>query len=279
MACVLPPVDRTPRFPPFHTLKNRRGVFSLPYDTATASVASPTTLLTYRATAFAFALAVGINQVARAPHTLAYYTVWSWWVLTLYFGVATAASARAVLTRRRADSSSSSNGDATAAAATAPRRLPLLSAVTIALFHVALPSSLIVVAITWTVLYPMLAASPDPKVRDNARRQFKCVQSYIQHGGNAVLAVGDLALNTIPPVPYLMSLLGAYSSTFGIWAFAFYRATGRWLYPFLDARRKGAAIVYAALYVAHWAFFGVALLLFKARDAAVRASGEKVKVA
>lgn len=226
---------------------------ALPNNVATASPLGATRLLAYRACALALGVAVGVPQLLRTPHTLAYYTVWSWWVLTLYFGVATWASARAVL----------------APAPPRARRLAPLGAATVALFHVALPSSLIVVAVTWTVLYPMLAASPDPKVRAKARLQFRSTQSYVQHGGNAALMVGDLLLNSIPPVPYLMSALGAYSSTFGVWAFAFYRTTGRWLYPFLNAQRKGAPIVYAALYVAHWAFFGVALLLFKARDAAV----------
>lgn len=192
-------------------------------------------------------------------------------MLTSYFALATVASARAVASSRRAAARSD-----TAGMGAAPRLAPL-GAATVALFHVALPSSLIVVAVTWTVLYPMLAASPDAKVRENARRQFRCAQSYAQHGGNALLAVGDLALNSIPPVPYLMSALGAYSSSFGVWALAFYRRTGRFLYPFLDTRRKGAALVYVGLYIAHWAFFGVALLLFKARDAAVGAAVSDMK--
>ena len=251
---------------PHPSLPTPSRVFDLPADTATSSpIVSDATLLAYRAASLTLALTVGVTQFRRAPHTLAYYTVWSWWVLTLYFACATAASARAVLASRRAAGSRT-----TAAPATA--RLAPLGAATVALFHVALPSSLIVVAVTWTVLYPMLAASPDVKVRETARRNFKTTQSYIQHGGNALLAVGDLALNSIPPVPYLMSLLGAYSSTFGVWALAFYRRTGRFLYPFLDTRRKGAALVYVGLYISHWAFFAIALLLFKARDAAVGAA-------
>ena len=148
-----------------------------------------------------------------------------------------------------------------------------LSAAAVALFHVALPSSLIVVVVTWVVLFPMLVNSPDARVAARARDLFLNPTSYAQHGGNALLALGDLALNSIPASPYLMAGLGAYSSTFAVWAFAFWRATGRWLYPFLNAHKRWAPAAYAGLYIAHWVFFGMAMLLFKARDRAVAALG------
>ena len=251
----LPPLA----LPPFH----RRGVWALPADAAVASLAGKTTLLTYRAVALVFVVSVGAAQLAqRGPYVLSFYTVWSWWLLGLYFLLATLASALAVTqapSRRRASTT-----------------ITPLGAAVVALFHVVLPSSLIVVVVTWTLLYPMLTASDDPKIVSTARAMFLNKTSFAQHGVNATLALGDLALNTIPATPYLMAFLGAYSSTFGVWAFAFYRATGRWLYPFLNAHKRWAPAAYAGLYIAHWAFFGVALLCFRARDRAARAWGVKM---
>jgi hypothetical protein len=226
-----------------------------------ASPFGPAVLLAYRAAALATVVCVGAAQLAtRGPACLAFYTVWSWWLLGAFFAVAGAASLLAVVVRGPSPPRRS--------AALAP-----LGAAAVALFHVALPSSLIVVVVTWVVLFPMLVNSPDAKVATRAREIFLNPTSYAQHGGNALLALGDLALNTIPASPYLMAGLGAYSSTFAVWAFAFWRATGRWLYPFLNAHKRWAPAAYAGLYIAHWVFFGVAMLLFKARDRAVAALG------
>jgi hypothetical protein len=208
-----------------------------------------------------FFFSIGLAQLARRGRkALAFYTVWSWWLLGAYFATAATASVLAL-----------------ARGAPHPRRrVGLLGATAVALFHIALPSSVIVVAVTWLVLVPMLLRS-DPATAALARAMFFEPTSYWQHGGNALLALGELSLNRIPAVPYLMSALGFYSSAFGVWAFAFYRATGRWLYPFLNARRRGAVLMYIGLYVSHWAFFGVALLLFRARDAAAAAVAARGK--
>jgi len=38
-----------------------------------------------------------------------------------------------------------------------------------------------------------------------------------QHGANALFAIGELLLNTIPFVPHLMGYVGFWTSAFGIW--------------------------------------------------------------
>lgn len=53
----------------------------------------------------------------------------------------------------------------------------------------------------------------------------------LQHGANALFALGELLLNSIPFTPYLLGYLGMYSSSYGIWAFTYFRITGKWLYP------------------------------------------------
>jgi hypothetical protein len=53
----------------------------------------------------------------------------------------------------------------------------------------------------------------------------------VQHGANALFALGELLLNNIPFTPYLLGYLGMYSSSYGIWAFTYFRITGKWLYP------------------------------------------------
>ena len=108
-----------------------------------------------------------------------------------------------------------------------------------ALLHIAVPSSLLVVAMTWCVLVPMMNAGADEAKKEVTRRLMYNFTSYCQHGLNAALALGEVALNAVPLEPYLMGFLGLYSSIFGVWAFAFYRATGRWLYPVGVWRGRG----------------------------------------
>lgn len=52
-----------------------------------------------------------------------------------------------------------------------------------------------------------------------------------QHGANMAFIFAELFFSSIPFVPYLMGYLGFYVATFGLWAFTFFRITGRWLYP------------------------------------------------
>ena len=92
-------------------------------------------------------------------------------------------------------------------------------------------ATIIVDVLTWTVLWPMLSRNPDPVAVAYFREQFLCWTSYNTHILNAVFMFGELFLNDIPFTPYLMGAVGFYSSAYALWAFSFYKATNRWIYP------------------------------------------------
>ena len=214
---------------------------------------------------------------------LMFFTTWSFVVLIFFFGLATLASARRVhrdgREKRRRESASrkesgkeikqkaarSSKKSSSKPSAAAP--IPLLDAAAVALLHVALPSSLIVVALTWLVLVPMLLSSPDKARVALTRAMFFNFASYCQHGLNALFAIGDVFLNRVPHfLPDLSgSLLSFYSSVYGVWALSLGRV-GIWLYPFLNAHKPWAAVAYSGLFLSNWISFFFAWGVFKLRD-------------
>lgn len=46
-----------------------------------------------------------------------------------------------------------------------------------------------------------------------------------------MLLLIELVLNAMPYEPYLLGWMGLYSSAFALWAFSYYKATNRWMYP------------------------------------------------
>ena len=199
-----------------------------------------------------------------------FFTTWSWWLLTAFFFLTTLASARRVhresrdARRRKGDGGGGEGGSGAVPATTAT--IPLLDAAAVALLHVALPSSLIVVALTWFLLVPMLLRSPDKARVALARATMFNFASYCQHGFNAVFALGDVFLSRVPLLPYLSgALLSLYSSVFGVWALSMGRV-GIWLYPFLNAHKPWAAVAYSGIFLSNWLFFGVACGAFRLRD-------------
>lgn len=160
---------------------------------------------------------LGADQLQRrGMRALIYYTTWSWWLLTGFFGVAALASARRVHRDGRRKKGAE-NGGQSAKPLTTTTAIPLLDAAAVALLHVALPTSLIVVALTWALLVPMHISSPDKARTAFARAMFFNFASYCQHGFNALFALGDVFLSQIPILPYLSgALLLLYSSVFGV---------------------------------------------------------------
>ena len=57
------------------------------------------------------------------------------------------------------------------------------------------------------------------------------VGAGLQHGANLVLLLVEFALNAMPYEPYLLGWTGLYSSAYALWAFSYYKATNRWMYP------------------------------------------------
>ena len=75
-----------------------------------------------------------------------------------------------------------------------------------------------------------------------------------QHGFNAAMVLGELALNRAPPCFTLGSgLLALWNSLFGVWSTLFFIRTGRFIYPFLEAHKPRAWLVYLGLYLGLWA--------------------------
>ncbi|KAK9822472.1 hypothetical protein WJX81_006311 [Elliptochloris bilobata] len=232
--------------------KTPRGAWDIPADAITrCSIGSPHVLLTYRALLFCYCLGLGVSQtVTRGVWVFAYYTMWCWWALVAYFGLATLASLRAVGQER------------------SPLRgatLDRLGYTVVVLFHLILTTTAMVDVFTWGLLVPMLAANPDPVKVAHAHEMFYNFFSYNTHGANSLFAIGELLLNSIPFVPHLMGYVGFWTSAFGIWAFSVFRVTGMWLYPFLDASRPWAPFAYAGIYAASWVLFGLVALQFRAR--------------
>ena len=239
---------------------------------------NPRHLLFYRLAIFSFMTTLGADQLQRRGfRVLMFFTTWSWWLLSCYFLLGMLASARRVHSdgrERRAKgrgngSSSSSNGSSAVTAKpskTTATTTPLLDAAAVALLHVALPSSLLVVAVTWLVLVPMLMSSGEKNRVAFTRAMFFNFASYSQHGFNALFALGDVFLNQMPFLPHVSgALLSLYSSVFGVWALSLGRV-GIWLYPFLNAHKPWAAVAYSGLFVSNWLFFFVAWGSFKLRD-------------
>lgn len=75
--------------------------------------------------------------------------------------------------------------------------------------------------------------------------------------------VGELFLNRIPFYPYLLGYVGAWTSLYGVWAFSYFSSSGKWMYPFLDATKPWAPIAYFGLFLVHWVFFGLVILLLR----------------
>ena len=220
---------------------------------------------------------LGADQIhRRGPRVLMFFTTWSWWLLTAFFFVAALASVRRVHREGRARRRKGDGGDGGVVvepSSSTPATIPLLDAAAVALLHVALPSSLIVVALTWLLLVPMLLSSSDKARAAFTKAMFFNFASYCQHGFNALFALGDVVLNRVPLLPYLSgALLSLYSSVFGVWALSMGRV-GVWLYPFLNAHKPWAAVAYSGIFLSNWLFFGVACGAFRLRDKLVGGGG------
>lgn len=85
----------------------------------------------------------------------------------------------------------------------------------------------------------------------------------LQHGLNFFWMLGETFLNRIPFYPYLLGYVGIWTSAYGVWAFANFSSTGKWMYPFLDADQPWAPFAYFGLFLVHWVFFGFVILLLQ----------------
>ena len=248
---------------------------------------NPRHLLFYRLFLCVFMIVLEIDQIQRrGAMVLMFFTTWSWILLAAFFLLGSLASARRVVRdsrharmRRREEERDGGGGNgssrssissavkpSSSSTTTTATTIPLLDAAAVALLHVAVPSSLLVVSLTWLLLVPMLLRSSDKARVALTRSLFFNFASYCQHGLNAAFALGDVFLSRVPLLPYLSgALLSLYSSVFGVWALSMGRV-GIWLYPFLNAHKPWAAVAYSGIFLSNWLFFGVACGAFKLRD-------------
>ncbi|KAL6767547.1 hypothetical protein ACKKBF_B35670 [Auxenochlorella protothecoides x Auxenochlorella symbiontica] len=211
-----------------------------PDVTASASV-SRRTLLVYRLACLGYALFIGIRQyLDRGSIAFVYYTVWNWWLLTAYFALAALASWLAI--SRKGWSSAK------------PRTLHW---VLVAIFHTEASAIVVVDTITWLVLVPMLMADPDPARRAMWASRLFCLESYSQHGINALMMAGEIALGCLPPDLWAAGGQGAWAGVYGVWAAVFFLRHGRPIYPFMDVKRPHAWVGFLAMFLLAWAGFGL----------------------
>ncbi|PSC70223.1 hypothetical protein C2E20_6303 [Micractinium conductrix] len=265
--------------------RSARQARSLPAAAVTESnIASPGLLLCYRAAALGWALIIGLCQLAnKGPYVFVFFTVWNWWLLTLYFALASAASARAWLACRQQQQAAETPA-AQQQRAKGGRSADWLERAAVAVFCTETPVTLAIDFLTWFVLVPMLMADPSAQRVQFWEERIFNFESYNQHGFNAVMMLGDLVLNQIPVTMTDAGWLALWGSLFGLWSGLFYHRTNRFIYPFLDAHKPYAWAsylgVFGVLWVAFLLFWGAArartLLLVprsRARKAAAAAAG------
>lgn len=177
---------------------------------------------------------LGIAQLSRAGiFALKFFTVWTWWLLTIYFALGALGAFRAQRTR-------------------------YLDHLVLVLFQINVQMVLTVVLMTWGVLYPMLKALPS---WGRTRQMLISFTSYNQHGANLAFLIVDMLLSDIPPLWHLGAYSGFLHSSFGIWALAHQLRHGRPLYPFLDVNHPQLVLRYIGLYAGWWFFLWMSIRL------------------
>lgn len=236
--------------------KTRNGV----WDTKAAEVSSSAAgsaqaLLYYRFLAFLWCAGVAANQIlGKSFYIFKYYTVWNYYLLIIFFALATIYSFLDLRRQQRTQKGQYAAGKSTVNG---------LGYAVVTLFHINLTTVLIVDTLTWTLLWPMLKRNPDPERLAFFAHQLFNFTSYNQHGFNCVLMLGELFLNSIPFYPYLLGFVGLWTCSYGVFAFINFSSSGKWMYPFLDASQPWAPFAYLGLFVVHWVFFALVILLLQ----------------
>lgn len=270
----------------FVALSNRRAANLRSAVATDSSISSPEVLLAYRVAMLCWALFIGLRQLAhRGPYVFVFFTVWNWWLLTLFFLCGSAASLRAWVRKRRGSgASSAAPARQSQRAQHGPQhrqqqpggddpRADWLDRAVIAIFATELPMALAIDFLTWAVLVPMILAQ-----YTQTRLQFWvsnlfCFESYNQHGFNAVMMLGELVLNIVPVTLLESGWLALWSSLYGVWSAAFLHRTGRVIYPFLDVSKPYAWVSYVGIFGTLWVAYLLFLGLARLKERALRALG------
>lgn len=230
-----------------------------------STIGSPHVLLVTRLVTFVASLAVLVRQYMQiGVISFKFYTVWSFCLLTIYFGWVSVLSLQHC--RRNAKPQRRTvNGWEYAA---------------IALFHVVLTTTWIVDIITWLVLWPMTKQLAKGAELERLTALMLCFTSYVQHGGNAAMLLVEFSLNRIPIEGYMLGYVGLWSCAYACWALLWHHLTGLFLYPFLDYNRPfWGPVSYIGLFGMHWLFFGCVMAMKRAKAAVLtRDEGPEIEL-
>ncbi|KAG2455074.1 hypothetical protein HYH02_000896 [Chlamydomonas schloesseri] len=264
------------------------------YEAGTSPALSPVGMCLFRFAMAVYIFGMGATQYMRmGTYVFKFYTIWNWWLLGLYFTLAATASALCVLAESRANAKSraassaagangsnqpaatsptangTASGDVTKAGTAAPsslQRATPLSRTCHALFMINSSTVIIVDAVCWGLLYPMLARGPQtPETQRIIKRLLLTFTSYNQHGLNALYVFADLFLNRHRLAFHATGPLGLWSMAYAVWAHVWHAKSGKWLYPFLDTSKPWAPVAYFGLYMVHWIAFGLVALLYRVK--------------
>mmetsp|Transcript_22108 Transcript_22108/g.52855 ORF Transcript_22108/g.52855 Transcript_22108/m.52855 type:complete len:320 (-) Transcript_22108:272-1231(-) len=263
-----------------------------------SSLGTPGVLFVYRWGCLFYVLYVCVEQITRIRSFRIYkfYTVWNWYLLFAYFLLAATwslqwlrqqphrgAAARPAWRERRrhwtvvllhVNLTVEGCAGSPYPAGTRPRRVRAPSGSLWCSGQRAPQTVFIVNTFTWLVLVPMMLANPETVGK--AKKMFFTFTSYNQHGVNSLLILGDLMLNAIPFQGYMIGYAGMWSGLYSIWAHVNYALHGEWIYVFMDPGKANVIVMYSAVFLAHWAFFGVVWALFKLRDSVAPLSPSKI---
>ena len=164
------------------------------------------------------------------------FTVWCFTLLFFYFALATFCSAVALFTR----------GDII------PNAVVVL---TLILFEISYPTSLLVTIVVNFVLLPVALKNHYPTAR-----MFRW-RPLIMHNLN-VLMMQIAMLMTAPPITFAhLSYVLIFGCAYAIFAWYWFIRTGIFYYFFLDYRRPYAVFVYIGLLVVLVSFYGLGYLI------------------
>ncbi|KAL6769058.1 hypothetical protein ACKKBF_B17330 [Auxenochlorella protothecoides x Auxenochlorella symbiontica] len=225
--------------------------------TAHAPYGSPRILRWYRTSVCAYVLGLSIWQLGRSPaarftELCPWFTMWSWYLLVLYFVLATIAS----WTTRYMDRPPSPR------AGDDHRRPGLwLPRAILVLYHVHQAMVWLLLVITWGILYPAALAMPDPRERRDKLENMLNFGSYNQHGGNVVFMLGELFLAHLPFQSRYLGWVGVWTALYFLFESFSKIVWDQFHYPIFEGgamQQWSAALLIPAL---QWASFGLVLAL------------------
>lgn len=224
---------------------------------------SPKVLFFFRLLAFLYNLSIllynCITEQIKGDHMflfiLQYYTVWNYTFVVTFFGMGAYISFKGVF---KSESNAST--------------MSLVHKVHWVMMEVGVPSNFLVVVLTWVLLYPFAAADGDPSELVN-------FISFNQHGANALFMFIDFCLNNLFLVKwhalYLILWPTAYAMCHQVLTqirdvvYSIHCP----VYPFLAVTSYGSLVWFIMIIVIHLVFYGVFMLLSKAKGACTSKGG------